>query len=559
MHLPPSLTTIGSSAFGNTVYFSTSLEDVYAYMPDVPAINVNSFANYQTCALYVPNFLYYKYYFDTNWSQFVSVNRCELNPGDYEKLRTQSDITIEDNDDIIPDIEPGNPIDGEVVGGGSITVGSDDPQNFDEMEQEVGDSQSGSLIADGGDGDSNNNMPTNTLKVKIQVRANRWYFFCFPFDVTISECEYPSQYVWREYDGLIRALQGANGWKDVEGTTLTARQGYIFQSATAGTLVVTFHQPTFGGDHPKTLTAYTCDNVANASWNLVGNPYSSYYDFQNTDFDAPITVWNGTSYQAYRPGDDDYHLQPYEAFFVQKPTATNEIGFEKDRRETYNQSRERRDQQANARREAGIKPDRLLINLTIGDDETENLDRTRLVLNEKASLAYDLGCDAAKFINSKAPAQLYMLEGNQKMAINERPAAGDIRLGYMADKAGTLRISAPRMDLPMMLYDATTGLTYDLSLGSYEFQTEAGTFDKRFSLRFSDEATGIRNMMAKTGVAIGLQDGGLSIGGADGKDIDIYGTNGAQMAHQTGNGFVSLPSGVYIVKVNGQSAKIHVK
>lgn len=211
------------------------------------------------------------------------------------------------------------------------------------------------------------------------------------------------------------------------------------------------------------------------------------------------------------------------------------------------------------RKAAGIRPDRLLINLNIGDEETESIDRTRLVLNEKASRNYELECDAAKFISDQANAQLYLLENGVQMAIDERPTKGDIRLGYMAKQPGTLRIEASRMDMPLMLVDTKTGQTFDLSLGSYEFQTEAGTFDKRFMLRLSEEATAIKKLTEKTGVAIGLQDGGLSIGGAEGKSISIYNANGVQVAQQSGNGFMSLPSGLYLVQVDDWSAKIYVK
>ena len=214
---------------------------------------------------------------------------------------------------------------------------------------------------------------------------------------------------------------------------------------------------------------------------------------------------------------------------------------------------------AKALRIKGIKAERLLVNLNISDNDTSAVDKTRLVLNEKASRNYEMTCDAAKFISNDANAQLYTLEGSVQMAINERPTEGDIRLGYKAKKAGILSIEAPRMDLPMALVDTKTGTTFDLSLGSYEFKTEAGTFNTRFLLRPTEEATAIKDMTQKTGIAIGLQDGGLSIGGADGKNIEIYTVGGALTAQKSGNGFVSLPRGTYLVKVDGASAKIHVK
>ena len=537
---------------------------VYAYMPDIIPISTNTFSTstYRNGTLYVPEFLYNNYYYDTNWSQFAHIAKTNLSPDDYLTIPTNSDITFADGDERVPDTSEGEHVDGEVGNQGSFTVEGNEPQPFDDVDQNIdGDGSGASLIGEG-DTEQDNNMPVNKLKVKIQVKANRWYFFNFPYDVTIAECEYPGQYSWIWYDGQQRAETGY-GWRTVESATLNARQGYGFQSSVNGKLIITFEHPTFGGDRPKPLQSYTTGqgntNIADASWNFVGNPYSSYYEFTESDFSAPFIVWNGTSYVAYRPGDDDYHLQPYQAFFVQKPEGEDEIGFSTGGRETYRQSEAKKANQTKARKARGINPDRLIINLCISDNDTAAIDRTRLVLNERANHAYEMGCDAAKFFSDVAPAQIYMMENAQPMAINERPFSGDLRLGYTAQKAGTLRISAPRMDLPMMLVDTQTGRTFDLSLGTYEFTTAAGTFNQRFMLRPGDEATAIRELTHQTGVAIGMQDGGLSIGGADGKSVSIYSTSGAQMAQHSGNGFVGLASGVYVVKVDGKSAKVLVK
>lgn len=559
MHLPPNLTRIGDAAFS-----SNNVQSVYAYMPDIIPISTQTFttATYQNGTLYVPEFLYNNYYYDTNWSQFAHIAKTNLSPDDYLTIPTNSDITFADGDERVPDTSEGEHVDGEVGNQGSFTVEGNEPQPFDDVDQNIdGDGSGASLIGEG-DTEQDNNMPVNKLKVKIQVKANRWYFFNFPYDVTIAECEYPGQYAWIWYDGQQRAETGY-GWRTVESATLNARQGYGFQSSVNGKLIITFEHPTFGGDRPKPLQSYTTGqgntNIADASWNFVGNPYSSYYEFTESDFSAPFIVWNGTSYVAYRPGDDDYHLQPYQAFFVQKPEGEDEIGFSKGGRETYRQSEAKKANQTKARKARGINPDRLIINLCISDNDTAAIDRTRLVLNERANHAYEMGCDAAKFFSDVAPAQIYMMENAQPMAINERPFSGDLRLGYTAQKAGTLRISAPRMDLPMMLVDTQTGRTFDLSLGTYEFTTAAGTFNQRFMLRPGDEATAIRELTHQTGVAIGMQDGGLSIGGADGKSVSIYSTSGAQMAQHSGNGFIGLASGVYVVKVDGKSAKVLVK
>ena len=61
----------------------------------------------------------------------------------------------------------------------------------------------------------------------------------------------------------------------------------------------------------------------------------------------------------------------------------------------------------------------------------------------------------------------------------------------MAATAGELTISALRMDRPVYLYDNELGITHDLSLGGYTFQTEAGTNESRFILTIDGTPTGI--------------------------------------------------------------------
>ena len=539
-HLPPYLKTIQSGVFSGC----SNLTEIYAYMPDVPSITANTFSNYKTSTLYAPGFLFNAYFYDQGWNQFLYVLKCDLRPGDYDAFYTNKDLYFTAN---VERITQDRPVVELGAKGAIIVEGAD--QEFTSVDMEHDGTTSSSLIGD-------DNIPMDELRVKLSVNAYRWYFFCFPYDVEIAKCEYPGKYAWREYDGDARA-QGGSGWKNIEGNKLSAKKGYIFQSDTKGTLWVKFAQPKFGGDRPTALEAHIGNgNAADASWNFVGNPYTSYYNMQSADFTSPITVWNGTSYVAYRPGDDDYHLQPFEAFFVQKPENTSEIAFDADRRETYNQSVAIPVATARSLTRS-VAADRHIINSAISDNDTAMVDRTRLVLNQNASRSYEMECDAAKFISDDAAVQIYTLEGATMMSMNERPAEGDILLGYVARNKGTYRLTAPRMDVPMTLVDSETGARFDLSEGDYTFSTEAGTFNKRFSLRFSEGTTNIEGLKNEAGVEIVAENGGLRIEGD--KEVAVYTMSGAKMAEQSGSGFVTLTSGTYLVVVDGMSAKVVIK
>lgn len=560
LKLPPLLNELGFSAFNS----DGNIRTITCFTPNVVNTNESCFSVYSTAKLRIPGWLYKSYYYSEGaWKQFLNIEKCNIEPGTYKEICIDnSDGCLETNEDGIPPVDNETLVDAEIKPTAGFIVGenvdNEHAQLFDEVVQVIGENGNGGSLICQDDGSTQGNMRVNRLWVKIKVKAGRWHFFCFPFNVTIANCTYPGQYVWRYYDGAYRAEHANSGWKNVTGATLNSRQGYAFRSSKDGELIVNFETPTFGGNRPTALESHSCDNAQHANWNFVGNPYSSFYDFNENDITSPITVWNGSSYVAYRPGDDDCHLQPYQAFFMQRQGDNAQINFNPSRRETYHQSVEQQAAQVNARRAKGINPQRRLINLEIMSGE-ESVDRTRVVFNNEAKHIYEMECDAAKFLSTDAMAQLYSLEGNVQMAINERPLEGDIRLGYVAKKSGAFCISASRMDMPMVLIDTQMGVTFDLSLGSYNFDTQAGTFEGRFLLRPSGEATAINGLMAKTGVCIGTQDGGIAIGGAENKTVNIYTTGGVQAALHTGNGFVSLKSGVYVVNVDGVSAKLYVK
>ena len=251
----------------------------------------------------------------------------------------------------------------------------------------------------------------------------------------------------------------------------------------------------------KTLEVNPSEKKSNTGWNLVGNPWQCFYNNHCLNFTAPITVWDNrnSKYVAYSITDDDYAIRPNEAFFVQCPNGEyNTIGFPVQGRQFTDVIES---QNAAPAKDRNLK-DRRLIDVVLTASDQCN-DKTRVVLNEKAKLDYEITCDASKFMSmDNSVPQLFTIdaEGTQ-YAINERPMYdGIIKMGMYVAKSGTYTISISRCDMEkVMLVDNETGETTDISYGEYTFSTDAGTFTNRFELVFeADDPNGIENTMADT-------------------------------------------------------------
>ena len=132
--------------------------------------------------------------------------------------------------------------------------------------------------------------------------------------------------------------------------------------------------------------------------------------------------------------------------------------------------------------------------------------------------------------------QFYSLDQRQsRYAINERQT-GEVRLGYVAKKKGSLTIKASRMDQPMLLRDMKLQITHDLSIGDYSFTTDMGTFNNRFMLVVDGNATSVGKLRQDTGVSALAEEGGISFSGIEGQEVSVYSLSGTMLASHVGNG-----------------------
>lgn len=555
VRLPSSLQRIDDNAF-----LGCPLERVYTYTVEPTKIYQGTFNDnvYQTAELWMPTQSYTNYFYNTEWGQFRSENyRWFDEPYDYFYLNNDYTLSKDNSADKDKGRFDGEP-DVDINPGAGLIVEGSETQPADEIHLKGDGSNWATIIANG-------NVDAKKLYFDIDVTAGHWYFLCFPFDVKRDNVHCDGSYVFRYYDGQERAENGSGGWKNLQSTEeyLRAGKGYIFQTSANGTLSILVEKEQFGqlaGSNVNCeLEANASGNEQDASWNFVGNPFTSYFNMDDMGYDAPVTRWNSETgtYEAVRPGDDDCVFHPFEAFFVQRPADSDNIEFEADKRVTQTQGNAQAEASRQKRRMARLNPNRLMVNLSLGDGL--HADKTRVVFNPQKSVTYELDCDAAKFESASAPVQLYSMEASAgRMAINERPV-GSVRLGFTVAQAGEYTLSVLRMDQPVLLWDNETHMAYDLCNGDYTFSSQAGVHDDRFMLLVDGNATGVADVARETGVNIMSVEGGIHVTGIDGQTVNVYALAGILCATRTSDGLLTLPRGVYVVEVGDMRAKVMVK
>ena len=551
--LPPRLETIEQYAFKNctnadVIKISSSVRNihnyaftgcptvsrVYTYTVEPTNILQQTFSCWHVASLYVPSTSYYNYYYNTQWSQFINLVEFDeeydyfyLN-GDYYLGGEYGEITGE------PDIDL-NPGSGLIIVGDKIIYVGDVTYTSDEDAYP-------SIITD-------DNLSIDTLHMVFPQSKGTWHFLTFPFDINRENIQCNSEFVVRYYDGQMRAQNGSGGWQNVPvGKKMLNGQGYIFQAADNDTLSLVFPKPKLPSkDVSIPLHLYDATNAWDANWNMVGNPYMAYYDLDSIKgFTYPIVTWNGKGYDTYRPGDDVYHFKPLEGFFIQNANLS-QVTLPISGRETRTQANTKLENSTSSRKNVVAQlteTTRQLINLTLSDDSYT--DRTRIVFNAEASVDYEMGVDANKFISTSAPIQLYSLgKNNEQYSINERPSTSSgemIALGYYAAQAGTFTLSASRMDTTIIIYDYETNQYVDLSQGDYMFSSEAGYNNHRFAMsaaKIPANTTGIENITID-----------------ELTNVSVFTITGLPLAEHVSLHDLQLPAGIYMVQTTNAIYKI---
>lgn len=428
-------------------------------------------------------------------------------------------------------------------------------------------------------------IPEQTT-LNFSLDTERWNFVVLPFDVKVSEIDVEDEALWvvRKYSGEDRAKMTGNTWQNLQADDiLKAGEGYIFHCSMDGRAEVnfTFHPATDCGQLFNTgnmetpLASYPSEFAHNAHWNLVGNSYPAYLSLKGVNFDAPVTVWDGNTYVAYSPVDDEYAFSPFQAFFVQLQEIEGGDVLTLDPRARAHSSEEALALEIEADEEnpstqaerpmlrARRAENRALFNLVLSDGQSA--DRARLVVNEAASMAYESSRDASKFMSSdnNVP-QLFIMNDGERMAIDERPfGEGVYTLGARFGHSGEYSVSLDGKNIEgyrAFLTDNLTGVTTEITSVAYAFTADAATDESRFTLELRrDFTTGVEDMEAD-GIIISAENGVLTVKAPAEVEITVAAADGKVVAIDKSADFsVELSEGVYVVKAGEAIKKINIR
>ena len=399
------------------------------------------------------------------------------------------------------------------------------------------------------------------------------------------------------YDGEKRSAVGYNFkkssstcWKELDYTAVrTANEGFLFDRGTgAATAVLRYTGTgtavyTEGGEAKKvTLQQYdtrtTTDGSAHFTrnedmgWNLKGLPYliSSYPTNTTTadgtyQMNVPHVMYDMDAtgnYGTKQSWTDRQTLTVGDGFFTQTAKIVDEANNGSDFEQlTFNY--------CDGSSSGGTVNPAPLLELTDGEGRA---DRMEVRPQEQGgSLVYNLGSDGVKMVSPVAAMpQVYALgaQGVAMSLVANAPAETDIALGVRTMQQGAYTFALPET-LPfeefghVWLMDKEARQVTDLMTGSYTASIEGdGYNEQRFVLRIGGMMPDLDGCSSSSANSYLISVRGTTVTVANlqgGEHIYVYTPVGALVSHTVAEQEqhqMSLPQGVYVVKVNGMAKKV---
>ncbi len=517
--IPANVTTIQSTAFEGC----TDIDEIIAYPETMPTMGTDVWNNVPisaTVTVYCPA-TETAYKENANWSRFTGTweyvyGACDEELDADTDMSTlaaagyRGDLTVKDGtltmDDISArDVEINNLT---VQPGARIELADDASYTIDNLILQRSGTSSTDEVATAS---IQGSLTAENLILDFELDDSRWFAISLPKTIaanSVTDAESGTaltpdvDYYALYFDGEARANDGysATGshWKWVTSGNLNAGQGYLIglpDGSGTKTLRFTMADYTFDetADKNVAVSEYASWDATNAGWNLVGNPYLQAYHHSSGSMaveDKTLTAMvtmsiSGANISYNTPMVDEAIIPPFSAVFVQAPV-DGSLSFEASSARKGMRARYAENKESEYR----------FLDITLTGNGGS--DHTSFIVGNYSD-DYSIGADMVKWFNdayaTQAAPTLYSFKWDHKEAVNARSEQrlSDIPLGYHATLAGVYTFALSG-DYPafehIWLYDQEQSTVTDLKMIDYEFYTEAGTQDARFTITAELPATG---------------------------------------------------------------------
>lgn len=295
---------------------------------------------------------------------------------------------------------------------------------------------------------------------------------------------------------------------------------YLIRTPNNHPVTATVYAGTFTGEpHNGDITTGIGYVDAAHSYNAVGNPYPSpisaadFIDANDDNIEGTLWMWRKTndnsmpSYStvtkfAYNAntapgGENDFAHDPNgiintgQGFIVKSKGATSVV-FTNSMRRGGSTNQFFRVAQSTAATDVS----RVWVSLS----GAATFAQTVIGYTSAATTGYDNGLDGRAIIDGGV--YVYSLSQNDKLAIQARPqftAADVVSLGYKASTAGSYTFGIAKTDglfaagQVVYIKDKLTNTIHNIAANAYTFTSEAGTFENRFEVMYTNGTLGTDN------------------------------------------------------------------
>lgn len=187
-------------------------------------------------------------------------------------------------------------------------------------------------------------------------------------------------------------------------------------------------------------------------------------------------------------------------------------------------------------------PSRVWLNIT---GPTGGTSQAAIAYLPQGTFGLDFGYDAMRFLENNTIA-VYTIAQETPLVVQARPLFSNldvVQMGYIAPTAGNYTLSIDHKDgvfntgQHIYIKDNETGTLTDLNEGSLFFTSEAGTFNERFQVVYTDVVMGTEQpalsadsvIVSKSAQTITISAGSTLI-----NNVNIYDINGRKLYSQNG-------------------------